>query len=537
MKQREGKWFRIHWWEITYSFREELPELLKIVINVPDWLKRNQDNINQATIHQQDSRVLHISLSITCSLELQADDFVYNVVPDLRVCDAIQNIAGQINHPAHSLILISPNGSLMYPYNLISYYGLCNGDSLVLQSVNGHWHKQDKMIIRPEHAGPAFDQVINSLRSFTQNILQSNPPNLESIDIGTLYHSLASILSGQNKEVFFFDSRLPEYADHIDQSHLMNWGSSEADNVDIIFGDISSFSSLPLQQILSDKIESSRMKYKLRQILSEAFEIDESKFSDMTIFANPFRACVNGDSWTLSERNMVISGAAFLETKYCAQVQIHPLFKSCKIDIALFDYRGDKKDFSGGSYLVGPVGNKKTCYQPCGGKVWQRFGLNVVGKFPDGDEWLHPFHSPSNWWRAFHGTGKAGLEGITKDASKIGGVMRESGSGKLGSGVYVTPHLEYAAKSYSGIASVGNKKFVMVFQCAVQPGTMIAEGYPGAEKYQNEPLLKSIFNDRGYGQQNSEWTFASENVRPYGILLADADNLSSLFGGDVGTWK
>ncbi len=38
---------------------------------------------------------------------------------------------------------------------------------------------------------------------------------------------------------------------------------------------------------------------------------------------------------------------------------------------------------------------------------WTRYGLNVLDKYKEGNKWLEPFQDPENWYRAFHGTGRA----------------------------------------------------------------------------------------------------------------------------------
>jgi hypothetical protein len=506
-----------------------------------EWLSANRCHIERVQADQANSEEYHISLTINCSQELGGSQFVYNAVPALRIHDAILELAGLIHYPANALMLVAPNGSQMYSYNLMSFYGLKNNDALILQKVGDYWFNQDKMIIRPEHADPAYDRVIDSLRGYSLNLLRENPPSEEETDmnIGTLYHTMAAILTGQYKEALFFDSRLVEFADQVDQSHIMEWNSPESSIFEIIFDDVVSVfpdMCLPLEEILARQEDTAHLRRCLQGKLADAFDMEPSKFDDLEITVGSMHVSVNAASWTLSDRKHVIDGATHLMMNFNAEVRIHPLFSSCKIDIALFDARGDKSNFSGANFLVGPPDNQKMYYQPSDKQGWKRFGLNVLSKFSDGDYWLHPFQHTKNWWRAYHGTGVSGMQGIVQGAH-TSGVMRQSASGKLGPGVYVSPHLEYVAKSYTGIAKVDNKNIVMVFQCAVKPGEILREGYPGIDRYQDKPLLANIFRERRYGHDNSEWTFTSDNVRPYGVLLADADKLAKMYGGSVGKWK
>merc|ERR1712187_409782 len=115
---------------------------------------------------------------------------------------------------------------------------------------------------------------------------------------------------------------------------------------------------------------------------------------------------------------------------------------------------------------VGPPGNKQKYHQPAG---WTRYGLNVMGKFNNGDDtWLHPFQHENNWWRAYHCTNEAGVTGI------MGNGFKASTYGDYGPGLYVSPYVEYAAKyAGKGLAiqtKSGNKNLLLAFQVAVRPG-------------------------------------------------------------------
>lgn len=128
-----------------------------------------------------------------------------------------------------------------------------------------------------------------------------------------------------------------------------------------------------------------------------------------------------------------------------------------------------------------------------------RYGLKVLGKYPDGDSWLHPFRNKDNWWRGFHGTN------MSKAIADEG--FKASTGGKLGPGVYVSPFLAYACGYSRGGISVettsGKKRFDIVLQLAVRPNSVMREGYP---------------NQDG---ENQEWTANPKDVRPYGLLIKE----------------
>jgi hypothetical protein len=91
--------------------------------------------------------------------------------------------------------------------------------------------------------------------------------------------------------------------------------------------------------------------------------------------------------------------------------------------------------------------------------------------------------------------------------------------------------LEYAA-CYSPICELDQHKYIVVLQCAVKPGEIMAQGYPGSNYFSQYPQLSNLFQTR-YKDQNSEWTFPSQCVRPYAILIGDVEKLEEVYGKDA----
>lgn len=91
----------------------------------------------------------------------------------------------------------------------------------------------------------------------------------------------------------------------------------------------------------------------------------------------------------------------------------------------------------------------------------------------------------------------------------VTGGFNPSLAGKLGPGIYVSPHVEYAdifASQINVTTTQGPKKYRCIFQLAVRPGSFTIEGYPGCMH-------------ANYGNENSEWLVPNPaDVRPYGIL-------------------
>ncbi|XP_063067594.1 uncharacterized protein LOC134459223 [Engraulis encrasicolus] len=76
---------------------------------------------------------------------------------------------------------------------------------------------------------------------------------------------------------------------------------------------------------------------------------------------------------------------------------------------------------------------------------WQRFALNVLDKYPDGNAWLgtpgyRTCSAPGEWPVSYHGTSKAGAEGIIEDCYIPGP------GAAYGRGIYSTPDVEITVK-------------------------------------------------------------------------------------------
>ena len=86
-----------------------------------------------------------------------------------------------------------------------------------------------------------------------------------------------------------------------------------------------------------------------------------------------------------------ISEALKEKFRYFESNKIHPSMFDA-FDVNDFDLRGNKNFRSkkrNRTYEIGPPNDKQPYTQPNG---WTRYGLKVLGEYPDGDAWLHPFN-------------------------------------------------------------------------------------------------------------------------------------------------
>jgi len=121
--------------------------------------------------------------------------------------------------------------------------------------------------------------------------------------------------------------------------------------------------------------------------------------------------------------------------------------------------------------------------------------------------------NPNLWYRAYHGTTHSAFKPIAEEGFQV------SLTGVLGSGVYVSPHVEIAESFSKPIkivveedGKVISKEYICVFQLAVRPGSITDEANPTKTTF---PQLWHQY----YGDENSEWVISDpKDVRPYAIL-------------------
>lgn len=184
---------------------------------------------------------------------------------------------------------------------------------------------------------------------------------------------------------------------------------------------------------------------------------------------------------------------------------------------SFFDRQG-QKNFAEGfeTHQIGPPGKTKTYKPPIG---WTRYGLKVLGRYTYGDNWLTPFKDPRNWYRAFHGTGRAKKEdfdhsdhfsnsqyaSVDAMASIYENEFRPARVNCHGSGVYCSPDPKFPENGYVTPVELdtehGKKKFIGMLQVAVNPNGMKVV-----------PTNENI------------WVVHNpKDIRPYGILIKELE--------------
>jgi len=175
--------------------------------------------------------------------------------------------------------------------------------------------------------------------------------------------------------------------------------------------------------------------------------------------------------------------------------QSDELFSKFRVDSSVFepsydyDFRnikdGDSKFFRGG----------RQYHRPCG---YERKALRVLDRYPGGNDWISR-QDARGWVNAYHGTLPISMNSICNNGLKAGGsdgVNLRNGA-VYGAGVYCSPFIGYA-KGYAPTVTIDGKKFRIIFQCRVRPGS---------------------FSEHASGKV---WLVSEkEDIRPYSICIEE----------------
>jgi hypothetical protein len=381
---------------------------------------------------------------------------------------------------------------------------------------------------------PSINDVTNEARpevkeakAFTESILQ-NLPSGNATDRATACHVLTNLLQTQNIQYLFFDSThgkdlhdassvLAEIGSN-DRPFVLKLNSSEG--LGNKMAPKTEHGAIRLAQQLTKAIEQNETHpiiEDVRNRLSEAHHTDKENICLESMVVGSFlvvyivKYCTNSDVKSLSEL------PKRLEDKFeqFAAAKIHPLLCRPAFDISSFASKGNKTfGNTKETHEIGPPGRTQTYTSPAG---WTRYGLKVIGKYTNGDYWLEPFKHKENWYRAFHGTGRASADDFNKSkqsfdkqyasvdamASIYKTGFRKARVTAHGAGVYCSPDPTFPEQGYVGIVEFntqeGKKKFKCMLQVAVNPdGTTFTPA-------------------------KSTWVVNNpEDIRPYGILIKEA---------------
>jgi hypothetical protein len=146
------------------------------------------------------------------------------------------------------------------------------------------------------------------------------------------------------------------------------------------------------------------------------------------------------------------------------KLDVHACFMMMEVSANSFDPRWNR-DFSIESNCS--QNEKRGGYDYFPPKGYMRYGLNVSGKFDDGDDtWLGMSNLPGEWAVAYHGTPSVNVPKIITSPLRVGL------NNVYGLGIYCSPNIN-VSDFYAGNAEFeletkdGKKKFKYVFMCRV----------------------------------------------------------------------
>jgi len=369
---------------------------------------------------------------------------------------------------------------------------------------------------------------ILAAKKVTDGIL-SREPSGDVIDKDILCHVLSKVLATKNTEFLFYNSEqgiclndTSTYLNDIaldDKPFILTLKSSAGlGNIDYVKNEKDDQHLVQTLVKIIEQKQSHPILDELVKRLATAHNTNKENINIKTVYFGSISTVYTVDDLPSSIINSLQNLEPRLRDQFeqFVSLKIHPLLYRPAFDIAYFDERGDKS-FShlSGSLQVGPAGRTKSYTQPAG---WTRFGLKVLDRYADGNKWLEPFGDPENWYRAFHGTGRAqrvdfgdnnqpnnsNLPFVDALASIHLGGFRRARTAVYGPGVYCSPNPKFPEGRYVQSATIDTRRGRKTFKC----------------------MLQVAVNPDGIEEHGDIWCVPDpQNIRAYGILIKECNRL------------
>ena len=266
------------------------------------------------------------------------------------------------------------------------------------------------------------------------------------------------------------------------------------------------------EELLNDKEEQKKFNDKLKKKLSKEYNIDEDEIIISFPQKGSYQITVifkKKEFFDLKKKDLLEKFKDEPELGKLKDLHEDLIMSGCKLTPDMFDSKGNNKD---GGWGENETRGGEPYIPP---KGWIRYGLNVLGKYDNGnDDWLAYDNRAGEWCIAYHGVG----QGQTSDKVKnivnlIANSNLKPGSGqvyefhedcrhkpnKVGRGVYCTPDPNVTIKDgYAGIADVNGESYYMAFMLRVKPDK-----------------IRCSASKKDYWVLNGN----DNEIRPYGILI------------------
>jgi hypothetical protein len=195
---------------------------------------------------------------------------------------------------------------------------------------------------------------------------------------------------------------------------------------------------------------------------------------------------------------------------------IHPSFSQLQINPNTFAPQWNR-DFRNPSTWL--TGEKRGCQPYNPPKGWMRYGMNVQGRFADGDTWLGMSNIPGEWCVAYHGTKSGFVNGIITNPLKAGT------TNAYGYGIYCSPDVS-TSEGYTDCLDIptnsgtGKIKCKYIFMCRVNTRSIHhCTQRPCPSAYDNQYTFHMTVSPNIWfvNCNNSNY----QNIRPYGLLVKE----------------
>jgi hypothetical protein len=266
------------------------------------------------------------------------------------------------------------------------------------------------------------------------------------------------------------------------------------------------------EELLNDKEEQRKFNDKLKKKLSKEYNIDEDEIIISFPQKGSYQITVifkQKEFFDLKKKDLLEKFKDEPELGKLKDLHEDLIMSGCKLTPDMFDSKGNNKD---GGWGENETRGGEPYIPP---KGWIRYGLNVLGKYDNGnDDWLAYDNREGEWCIAYHGVGQGqSSDNVKKIVKSIASSNLMPGNGqcyedyedcrhkpnKVGRGVYCTPDPNVTIDDgYAGIADVNGESYYMAFMLRVKPDK-----------------IRCSASKKDYWVLNGN----DNEIRPYGILI------------------
>ena len=280
------------------------------------------------------------------------------------------------------------------------------------------------------------------------------------------------------------------------------------------------------EQLLLNEFEQNKFKEIIKEKISNKFGISKEKL----ILTDPQRGSFQISLFQMDDFNRLsledLKSTFQIDENLCGlkTIQENLIFKACKLTKNMLDAKGNRSSGWG-------IGEKRGGFPYRPPEGWIGYGLNVRGKYDNGnDDWLAYNGNKNEWAVAYHGVGCGG--GCKNVAQAVHLIIKGDGiktdkNKKDGEKIFLVPGSGQAHKKCDNINKYNSdKKVGEGAYCSPNPKVMDSYaksygGYKMALMLRVKPQRIRYCDCVCEGEKSSYWVLngKSNEMRPYRILL------------------